>query len=58
MGRPVESIPGPHWDSKAATLAEHLVAVAAKRGDGTSVADVNTRPERLKYMHKYTLGCK
>jgi len=42
------SIPGPHWDPNAMTLASYLAA--------HNVPD--SRPNRLKYMLEHTLGCK
>ena len=47
MARDPSTIPGPHWDPRAPTLAEHLAA--------TGHAD--SRAERLRYMYLHTLGC-
>ena len=47
MARDPSAIPGPHWDPRAPTLAEHLAA--------TGHAD--SRAERLRYMYLHTLGC-
>ena len=47
MARDPGAIPGPHWDPRAPTLAEHLAA--------TGRAD--SRAERLRYMYLHTLGC-
>ena len=56
MKRPLDSIPGPHWDLKAPTVSDYLVQLAKEsKADNTSI--VNTRVNRLKYMLKHTLGC-
>ena len=47
MARDPITIPGPHWDPRAPTLAEYLAA--------TGHAD--SRAERLRYMYLHTLGC-
>lgn len=54
MQRPIDSIPPPHWDSAAPTLRQHLEAEA--EASGRTVAEVNTRAERLRYMQRHTLG--
>lgn len=55
MGRPIDEIPGPYWDPKAKTLRQYLEQVAAETGN--PIEAVNTRPERLRWMYKCTLGC-
>lgn len=55
MARPVADIPRPHWDPNAPSLLEHLQSVAQETG--RAVNEVNTRFERLRYMHLHTLGC-
>ena len=50
MARQPDTIPGPHWDPAAPTLAAHL----------KSTGQQDSRAERLRYMYKHTLGgqCK
>ncbi|KAL1510713.1 hypothetical protein AB1Y20_007005 [Prymnesium parvum] len=55
MKRPLEAIKKPHWDDHASSLHNHLHLEASRRG--TTVASLNTKPERLKYLYKHTLGC-
>lgn len=62
MERPIEDIAGPFWDRNAPNLKEYLEDLQTKKsGDDskptTSLEELNTRPERLRYMLKHTLGC-
>ena len=57
MARPASEIPGPHWDPSAPTLHTYLTELAAQRGDGTTAEALDSRPERLRYYLKHTLGC-
>lgn len=57
MARPIDEIPRAHWDTKATTLREHLEAVVGTGADEAALQAVNTRPERMRYMHLHTLGC-
>ena len=56
LARPFVAIPGPHWDTKAPTLAEYYAKLAADR-PGTSPDALDTRAERLRYYYLHTLGC-
>ena len=56
MTRPVDEIGGPFWDLKAPTLKQYLEGVVSESGN-SSLEEVNTKVERLKYMLKHTLGC-
>jgi hypothetical protein len=55
MRRPYASIPGPHWDPKAPTLAQYLERLAAERG--VDAQSLDTKAERLRYYLTHTLGC-
>ena len=56
LARPFATIPGPHWDTKAPTLAEYYEKLAAERPD-VSIQSLDSRAERLRYYYKHTLGC-
>ena len=69
MNRSIDEIPPPFWDRKAPNLREYLEATLEEKEDSlityledstsatTSIEEMNTRPERLRYMLKHTLGC-
>ena len=63
MERPIETIPKPHWDTGAKPLLEYLEERAgvaqgmSSRERQERLAKVNTRAERLRWMHTFTLGC-
>ena len=46
LARPIDDIPGPHWDPQAKTLREHLEALAEETG--RPLDELNTRAERLR----------
>lgn len=56
MALPIADVPGPHWDLKATTLQQHL-ALLVESNDDAAMQVKNTRVERLKWMHRHTLGC-
>ena len=56
MARPIDEIGGPFWDPKAPSLREYLGQLQEAREE-SSIDELNTRPERLRYMLKHTLGC-
>ena len=55
LRRPYRSIPGPHWDPLAPTLAQYLEKLAAARG--MPAESLDTKGERLRYYLQHTLGC-
>ncbi|KAG7354331.1 calcineurin-like phosphoesterase [Nitzschia inconspicua] len=60
MARPLSDIPPPHWDPKAPSLweyLEHKRQTLRERGQTTSLENLNTRVNRLKYLLEHTLGC-
>ena len=62
LARDVRSIPGPHWDPSAPTLAEYLrttfmVEDKESISSDEQLQSLHTRVNRLKYMLKHTLGC-
>ena len=69
MNRSIDEITGPFWDRNAPNLREYLEATLEEKEDSlityledstsatTSIEEMNTRPERLRYMLKHTLGC-
>jgi len=69
MKRSIDEIPSPFWDRNAPNLREYLEATLEEKEDSlityledstsatTSIEEMNTRPERLRYMLKHTLGC-
>jgi len=61
MNRRISDIPKPFWNRNAKSLQEHLEEILLQESnDGGSInsaEDLNTRPERLRYLLKHTLGC-
>jgi hypothetical protein len=57
MKRPIDEIPPPHWDPKAPTLRQYLEKLAASDTEASTIEELNTRVNRLKYMLEHTLGC-
>ncbi|CAJ1935207.1 unnamed protein product [Cylindrotheca closterium] len=56
LGRDLNTIPGPHWDPSAPTLAEYLQRLVADKSQ-VDLESLHTRVNKLKYMLKHTLGC-
>ena len=50
MNMDIDDIPKPFWDTNAKTLKEHLLEVVGEKGSTLELEEVNTRPERLRYM--------
>lgn len=50
MNMDIDDIPKPFWDKHSKSLKEHLLEVIEEKGSTLELEDVNTRPERLRYM--------
>ena len=67
----IDDIPPPHWDPKAPTLRQYLESMLDRKEDSegmnggnrnnksamSTIEELNTRVNRLKYMLEHTLGC-
>jgi len=66
VARTIDDIPRPHWDPSAPTLRQYLeekllethddINGEEDRRNPRTIADVNTRANRLHYMLRHTLG--
>ena len=56
MQRDLHSIPKPHWDLSCPSILEYLTKLADQQS--TTLDQVNTKTNRLRYMQVHTLGCQ